>query len=371
MGKTPLNMTPLKERLIRQIAATGPMTVADYMAACLTDPKDGYYTQGRPFGAEGDFITAPDVSQMFGELIGVWCLKAWIDRGAPTPFNLVELGPGRGTLMADLVRSAAIRPDFLAAASLHMVEMSPRLRGEQKKALSGGPLQPVWHDTLADVPEGPMFLVANEFFDALPIHQYQRTGEGWQERLVGLGEDGNLGFGLGPGKVPPDHLPAALSVAAPGSIFEVGLQSIQIADEIGARLSEFGGAALIIDYGHAASATGDTLQAMARHAYDDIFASPGKADLTAHVDFEALSRAATKAGAAATQVMEQGEFLLNLGLLERAGRLGAGKSTDSQEQIRDDVERLAAPEQMGKLFKMLGLSGGTSPLFPFENLSAG
>lgn len=371
MGMTPPDMTPLKERLIRQIAATGPMTVADYMTACLADPKDGYYTQGSPFGADGDFITAPDISQMFGELIGVWCLKAWIDSGAPANFNLVELGPGRGTLMADLLRSAAIRPDFLSAASLHMVEMSPKLRKEQAKALAGGPLQPIWCDTLADVPDGPMFLVANEFFDALPIHQYQCTPDGWQERLVGLSEDGGLCFGLGPGKVPPDHLPASLSSAAQGSIFEIGLHSIQVAAEIGARLKKSGGAALIIDYGHAASAAGDTLQAMARHAYDDVFAQPGKADLTAHVDFEALSRAAIKAGANAAPIMEQGDFLLALGLLERAGRLGTDKSPATQEQIRNDVERLAAPDQMGQLFKVLGLVGGRDPLFPFESHSAG
>ncbi|ADZ69624.1 class I SAM-dependent methyltransferase [Polymorphum gilvum] len=363
-----MSATPLCDRLIRRIALYGPITVADYMAACLGDPDHGYYTTAaEPFGRAGDFITAPEVSQMFGELIGAWTVAAWQAMGAPASVRLVELGPGRGTLMADLLRTAALRPDFLAAATLHLVETSPRLGAVQAKTLAGAALAPIWHDRLDDVPDGPLLLVANEFFDALPIHQYVRTPTGWRERCVGLSEEGSLAFGIGVARLPDTAIPGTARAAPDGAILETAPMAAGIARRIGARLKAQGGAALIVDYGHMHTAPGDTLQALRRHAHDDVLASPGVADLTAHVDFESLAQAARDGGAHSFGPLEQGDFLLRLGLLERAGALGAGKSPDVQERIRADVERLAAPERMGSLFKVLALTDGRFVPVPFDS----
>ncbi|NBN76908.1 class I SAM-dependent methyltransferase [Microvirga tunisiensis] len=359
----------LKARLEDRIRLTGPMSVADYMTACLADPQDGYYTTSpEPFGRDGDFITAPEVSQMFGELIGGWVLATWIAMGTPDPVHLVELGPGRGTLMADLLRTARLRPAFLAAVRVHLVEVSPRLRARQADTLApliaplsgtltgSGMAAVTWHDRLAEVPAGPTILIANEFFDALPIRQYQKTPAGWRERVVGLDATGALTFGVGGAALAEDVVPTGARDAAPGAILEVSPASLAVAQELAGRLVSDGGAALLIDYGHLRSAPGDTLQALSRHAFADPLAEPGKADLTAHVDFEALARAATHAGAEALAPLTQGEFLLRLGLLERAGQLGAGKDAATQERLRGEVERLAAPDQMGELFKVLALA---------------
>ncbi len=356
----------LKEKLAARIRAHGPITVADYMAACLTDPDAGYYITRDPFGTKGDFTTAPEVSQMFGELIGAFCLQAFLDLSAPKTFQLVELGPGRGTLMADLLRTASLRPEFVDAASLSLVETSPTLRKTQAKTLEKAPLEPSFRDRFADVPDGPLILVANEFFDALPIHQYIRTADGWRERMIGLSETGELCFGIGTGRLDDTELPPDAQNAPEGTILETQPAANAIAQEIGTRLARQGGAALIIDYGYLKTATGDTLQALYKHDYDDVLAHPGDADLTAHVNFETLARAAQEGGATPLSPLEQGEFLLRLGLLERAGALGSGKSHKVQETIRDAVERLAAPDQMGALFKVLALSGDGRALAPFD-----
>lgn len=356
----------LKDKLTAGIRAHGPVTVADYMAACLADPDAGYYITRDPFGKKGDFTTAPEVSQMFGELIGAFCLQAYLDLGAPDSFQLVELGPGRGTLMADLLRMASLRPEFVEAASLSLVETSPTLRKIQAKTLEKAPLAPAFLDRLADVPDGPLILVANEFFDALPIHQYVRTADGWRERMIGLSETGELCFGVGTARLDDTDLPPAAQTAPHGTILETQPAANAIAQEIGTRLARHGGAALIIDYGYLKTATGDTLQALYKHTHDDVLAHPGEADLTAHVNFEALARAARDGGAIPLPPLEQGEFLLRLGLLERAGALGAGKRHTVQETLRDAVERLAAPDQMGTLFKVLALSGDGRPLAPFD-----
>ncbi len=290
--------SPLKEKLIRQIAAEGPMTVAAYMSACLTDPQHGYYTTAaEPFGAKGDFITAPEVSQMFGELIGAFVLSAWEAMGAPQTVRLVETGPGRGTLMSDLLRMAKLRPAFLRAASLHLVEISPRLKARQAEALADAPLAPQWHASLREVPEGPQILIANEFFDALPIHQYVKTPDGWRERMVGLNEAGDLAFGTGPGRLPLAAVPQTAADALLGAILETSPLSAAITQEAAARIAAHGGTALFIDYGYLRSAPGDTLQALRRHAYQNVLAEPGLADLTAHVDFEVLAAAARRGGA--------------------------------------------------------------------------
>lgn len=357
----------LLDRIRARIAQSGPMTVAEYMTWCLADPTDGYYMHADPFGAHGDFITAPEVSQMFGELIGAWCLACWRQIGAPERFHLVELGPGRGTLMADLLRMAAVRPAFLEAASLHLVETSPELRKRQAETLTGAPLDPDWHDAIETIPEGPAIIVANEFFDALPVHQYLRTDAGWRERAVGVNDAGALAFGLGPGRLPDAEIPAECRNAEIGAVLETRPAATAIMAALASRVVAEGGAILTIDYGHAASAPGDTLQAMRGHEYTEPLADPGKADLTAHVDFAALGRAATSSGAACHPVLTQGNFLLRLGLIERAGRLGANQDEIIQNEIRAAVERLAAPDQMGDLFKVMAVTRKGVTLEPFDS----
>ncbi|WP_395172630.1 class I SAM-dependent methyltransferase [Roseibium alexandrii] len=362
-------MTALKEKLRQQIAAEGPITVATYVARCLGDPEYGYYTTREPFGRKGDFITAPEVSQMFGELIGAVCLKAYETLGAPSIFQLVELGPGRGTLMADFLRVASHRPEFLEAATLNLVEISPRLRQVQTQTLRNTQLPPNFRNTFQDVPDGPLIVIANEFFDALPIHQFVKTPNGWNERMVGLDASGRLEFGVGPAQLPTDAIPPAAMKAPEGSILETQPAANAVAGEIATRIVEHGGFALFIDYGYAQTAQGDTLQAVYRHAYDDVLAHPGEADLTAHVNFEALATAARRAGAVPLPLLSQGTFLLQSGLLERAGALGAGKTPADQDTIRDAVERLAAPDQMGDLFKVLAIASEGQVFAPFEPAS--
>ena len=360
-------MTQLKDRIRARIAAEGPLSVAEYMAICLGDPEAGYYTTHEPFGSSGDFITAPEISQMFGELIGAACMAAYQAMGAPSRFSLVELGPGRGTLMADLLRIASLRPQFISAAQLCLIETSSRLRDVQKATLAKAPLEPVFFDRIQDLPEAPIIFVANEFFDALPIHQFVRTGDGWRERMIGLDTEGTLTIGAGTPRLPDENIPAGFADSAEGTVLETQPAANAIAEEIGARLARDGGAALIIDYGYLKTAPGDTLQALYRHAFDDPLARPGEADLTAHVNFEALAAAAARSGATALPPLTQGEFLLRSGLLERAGALGAGKAHKEQEAIRDAVERLAAPEQMGNLFKVLALTSDGRSFPPFDS----
>ena len=351
-------MTPLGDKLIRQIEAFGPITVADYMAACLGDPEHGYYMTREPFGAAGDFITAPEISQMFGELIGLWAVECWQRMGSPDRFALVEIGPGRGTLMADALRAARIAPGFMEAAGITLVETSQRLRAIQRATLAKHDV--AWLDRVDDLPETPAIVIANEFFDALPLRQFQRTGDGWAERMVGV-ENGTLAFGLRPGAVID-----GLAVEAPaGAIVEVAAISASIMASLATHLQRFGGAMLAIDYGHAESGHGDTLQAMRQHGFDDPLAHPGEADLTVHVDFAALAATARAQGARASRVWTQGDFLLALGLLERAGRLGAGKDLATQDAIRAAVERLAGPDAMGTLFKVLCVTGGDLVVPPF------
>ena len=284
-------MTPLTRILGTRIKLGGPITIAEYMAEALGHPEHGYYRRRDPLGAAGDFTTAPEIGQAFGELLGLWCADCWEQMGRPRPVRLVELGPGRGTLMADALRAATVMPGFRQAIDLHLVETSPTLRARQRQAL--GDAAPAWHDRFETVPAGPMLLIANEFFDALPVHQFQATAAGWRERLVAL-EAGGDGFRPALASAPS---PAAALIAPnldpaglpPGSVVEVAPAGIALAGAIGARLTADGGATVIIDYGHAASAAGDTLQAVRGHRRHPVLAEPGAADLTAHVDFAALA----------------------------------------------------------------------------------
>ncbi|MBB3933131.1 NADH dehydrogenase [ubiquinone] 1 alpha subcomplex assembly factor 7 [Kaistia hirudinis] len=349
--------TPLALRLAARIARDGPLTIADYMDACLGDPQHGYYMTRDPFGTAGDFVTAPEVSQMFGELIGLWAVNAWQQMGAPSPFILAELGPGRGTLMADALRAARLVPAFETAARIVLVETSPRLTLLQRERLAGHEV--VWLRAVDAIPAGPAIILANEFFDALPVHQFVRAGGGWSERCVAL-EGGALAFQLRP--APDFEGPADV---ADGETVEIAAISGAIMSELAARIARDGGAILAIDYGHEGAGHGDTLQALRAHAFDPPLAHPGEADLTVHVDFARLAEAARAAGAVPARLMTQGAFLLALGLVERAGRLGAGKPAPVQDEIRSAVERLAAPGAMGDLFKVLCVTAPDLHLPPF------
>lgn len=360
-------MASLAERLAARIRQAGPLTVADYMAVCLGDPVDGYYRRADPFGRGGDFVTAPEISQIFGELIGAWCVAVWERSGAPARFVLAELGPGRGTLMADALRAARLRPAFLAAAEMHLVETSPVLRRAQEAALSGSGMTPVWHDDVSGLPAGPLIAIANEFFDTLPIHQHVRVDRGWAERMVGIDEGGRLVFALGPAiAVRPAGMDAVLAAAAaPGAVFERNPAAEAIVARLAGRVASEGGAVLAIDYGHGESGLGDTLQAVRAHAYADPLADPGSADLTAHVDFASLRRAAEEAGAAVAPLLAQGEFLRRLGLDERAAALARGKPAPLVAEIMAGAERLSGAQTMGTLFKVLAIGprGLTLPAF--------
>ncbi|KZD11469.1 class I SAM-dependent methyltransferase [Oceanibaculum pacificum] len=339
--------------LARRIAAAGPITVADYMAEALGHPQHGYYRSRDPLGAAGDFTTAPEISQMFGELIGLWAAIAWQQMGSPGAVRLIELGPGRGTLMADFLRAARLVPGFSEAIRLHLVETSRPLRARQAEALKASGVTPHWHDTLDETPDGPMLLVANEFFDALPIRQLQRLEGGWHERLVD-GDAAGFRFVVSPGPSTAAALlhPRVRETAPVGSIAELCPAGIGIAAAIGRRLAERGGAALIVDYGTPLSAPGDSFQALQAHRFHDPLAEPGSADLTAHVDFEALAIAARQAGATGHGPVTQASFLRALGIEARADRLRKAGVGDIDASLR----RLLDADEMGNLFKVLALT---------------
>jgi SAM-dependent MidA family methyltransferase len=344
----------LAARLKAEIAAGGPISVAEFMTRCLHDPRDGYYATRPAIGAAGDFITAPLVSQMFGELIGLWLVEAWRRLGAPSRLILVEAGPGDATLMSDLVRAARLRPAFLAACEPWLVEISAPLRRRQAERLAQLPIAPRWIPALAEAPDdAPLLLVANEFLDCLPARQFQRTAEGWAERRVGLADDGALAFGLGP--------PARgdLPEAPVGAVIERSAAQEAFGAELGGRIAAQGGAALLIDYGPAKPGGGDTLQALVGHRKVDPLAEPGRADLTVHADFPAVLAAARGAGAEAA-LMTQGEFLRRVGIETRAAAL-AEAQPDRSAQIRRQLDRLAAPGQMGELFKAAAVWRGPAP----------
>ena len=351
-------MGGLADHLRRRIAADGPLTVAEFMAEALGHPRHGYYMRRDPLGVAGDFITAPEISQVFGELIGLWCAVVWQEMGAPDPVVVVELGPGRGTLMADMLRAAATAPGFLGAARLHMVETSLVLRARQKEALAAALLgsAPAWHDTFDSVPEGPMLLIANEFFDALPVRQFQRTDEGWRERRVGADEDGGFSFVLGL-LAPLDPLAMKRLADAPGSgVIEVCSAGLVLAGAIGERVARHGGGALIIDYGPVDGAAGETLQAVKGHAYHPVLETPGEADLTAHVDFAGLAAAAAEVGARAHGPVSQGAFLDSLGIGARADALLVGATAQQTSDIRSARRRLVDENEMGSLFKAIAVA---------------
>jgi SAM-dependent MidA family methyltransferase len=331
-----------------RIAAEGPVSVADFMAIALGDPEHGYYRTRDPLGAAGDFTTAPEISQMFGELVGLWLGQAWLDQGSPAPFVLAELGPGRGTLMADALRALDAVPGFLPGMDLRLVETSPVLRAAQAARL--GRFAPRWIERVDDLPDGPLFAVANEFFDALPIRQHRRADPGWQERLVGI-DGAALAFGFGPLHMDP-RLDARFPLLPDGALVEVCEPGEAAARALGGRIAAGGGAALVIDYG-AWDGTGDTLQAVRAHAPCPPLLDPGLADLTAHVRFGALAEAARPA--AARGPVPLGIFLERLGITVRAERLATGADHAQRAAIALQHRRLTHPAEMGNLFRVLAL----------------
>jgi SAM-dependent MidA family methyltransferase len=357
--------TALDAEIRARIARDGPMRVADFMALCLYDPEHGYYTNRLPFGVRGDFVTAPEISQMFGEMVAVWAVETWLAMGMPDPVALIECGPGRGTMIADILRATRLQEPFRKTLSVHLVETSPALQKLQRETLSVvnappqyGPntVAPLhWHAAIDDAPAIPSIILANEFFDALPVHQAERRPDGWHERVVTVDAGDTLTFAVAPGPLSGTELPPSTAAAPVGAIFE--WRPRDAATAIARRVAA-GGVALIIDYGHVKSATGDTFQAVRSHRYVSPLASPGLADLTAHVDFEALGRVAQEAGVRVHGPVAQGAWLKRMGIEVRAAMLQANASEKKSIDIAEDLLRLTGtgPGQMGALFKAIAFS---------------
>ena len=349
---------PLEAEIRRRIESVGSLSVAQYMALCLTHPEHGYYVSRAPIGSGGDFITAPEISQMFGELLGLWAAATWCTMESPENVRLVELGPGLGTMMLDVLRAAKLVPAFRTAIVLHMVEVSPALERVQREALIATDVPVSWHPSLEDVPDGPLVILANEFVDALPIHQAVMCADGWHERVVKLREDGRLHFSIHGDPMPlfEEFLPAPLRTAKVGQIFE--WRSDNLALEIGRRVVKSGGVALILDYGHVKPAIGDTLQAVRGHDYADPLEAPGLADVTAHVDFHALAQGAEAMGARVHGPVTQATFLRRLGIRQRAAVLKASVPAEDAVAIDAALERLTNEGRigMGRLIKAIAFS---------------
>jgi SAM-dependent MidA family methyltransferase len=341
----------LKARIAGLIAAQGPISVAQYMTLALHDPQEGYYAAGDPFGKSGDFVTAPDVSQMFGELVGLWLAQAWEEQGRPSRPVLMELGPGRGTMMADMLRALKAAPDLLAEAEIILVEASPHLAQVQRDTLKDCGARITWRSQF-EAPAGrPLFLVANEFFDALPLRQYVKTSRGWCERMV-TAQEKDLVFALAPMPAPRAIIPEDRAGAPEGGVYEAQPAAIALVEAIAAHVQAQGGAALLIDYGYDRIGFGETLQAVRDHQPAEPLAAPGKADISAHVDFPALAAAARRSGAGVHGPLAQGQFLANLGIARRAQTLAA-RNPGEAPALAAALHRLTAPEGMGSLFKAM------------------
>jgi len=358
--------SPLAAKLAERIAATGPISVHNYMEACLYDPGHGYYRKRDPIGQGGDFITAPEISQVFGELIGLWAGEAWRQMGEPSVVQLIELGPGRGLLMADALRALRVLPRFLESATVHLVETSEPLRESQRAALASAPVPVSWHEDIGQAPDGPAIVIANEFFDCLPVRQFvfDAAARRWRERMVTF-EDGAFKFAPGAAVEAADHFRDAETIDD-GAILELCPGAGGVIESFAARAPS---AALIIDYGYVRPSLGDTIQAVRRHRFANLFDAPGESDLTAHVDFFRLQQAAEEAGLSAFGPMPMGEWLLRLGLEARAAQLVAHASEEETAELRSRLMRLVDPAQMGVLFKVLALTNGISaPPPPFSQM---
>jgi len=349
--------SPLQSEIRKLIKSSGPMPVWRYMELCLTHPEHGYYVSRDPLGREGDFTTAPEVSQMFGELLGLWTASVWKAIGSPPALRLVELGPGRGTMMADALRALRVLPPLYQSLSVHLVEINPVLREKQRATLEGVH-NIAWHDSIDEVPEGPAVILANEYFDVLPIHQVVKREGGWHERVVDLDANGRLVFDAGAAPIPRFEvlLPPLVRAAPIGAVFEWRPDGEIM--KIAMRVRDQDGAALIIDYGHLRSDAGDTFQAIARHSFADPLKNSGQADVTAHVDFQALARAAEDVGARVHGPVTQGEFLKRLGIETRAVTLMGKTTPEVSADISSALKRLtdSGRDGMGSMFKVLAIT---------------
>jgi NADH dehydrogenase [ubiquinone] 1 alpha subcomplex assembly factor 7 len=360
--------TPLEAEIRRRISLAGPMPVRQYMDLCLTHPVHGYYTTHDPLGRDGDFITAPEVSQVFGELLGLWAASTWHQMGQPENVRLVELGPGRGTMMLDALRAMQVVPAFRAAVVVHLIEINPELQKRQQQAMATLDVPVMWHQSFDEVPDGPAIVLANELFDAFPVNQAIKQFNGWYERVVEIDPDGKLAFGIANDLIPlfDQLVPANMRDAPIGAIFEWRADNLPLS--LSRRLVHQGGAAVVIDYGHTESATGDTLQAVSGHTFVNPLESPGDVDLTAHVDFQAFALTAESMGASVSGPIGQAEFLRNLGIEKRAASLMALAAPDKAAEIDSAIKRLLGEgrTEMGSLFKVIGLGHpelGTLPAF--------
>jgi NADH dehydrogenase [ubiquinone] 1 alpha subcomplex assembly factor 7 len=353
----------LATRIASLIAAQGPISIAQFMAMAALDPQDGYYTTRDPLGARGDFVTAPEISQMFGELLGLWCVQAWFDQGRPPHIRLVELGPGTGALMEDALRAAKLAPEFREAAEIVLVDANPALVARQKVRLAKAGISVSWQAQFDErLCDRPLFLIANEFFDVLPIRQFVRTARGWCENMVTLGADQGLTLALSPDPSPL-NVPAERGAATNGAVYETSPASTALVEEIGRAIAACGGAAVIVDYGYSGTGFGDTLQAVGKHRFKDVLTQPGDIDLSAHVDFDALARAAERGEAVTYGPVTQGEFLTGLGILTRMMNLQR-QNPAGREEIAVAVDRLINPDQMGTLFKALAILPHGAPKPP-------
>ena len=349
-------MTELGRRIAATIAAQGPISIVEFMAMALHDRRGGYYATRDPIGS--DFVTAPEVSQMFGELIGLWLAQCWHDQNKPANPSLVELGPGRGTLLRDALRALKLMPEFRRALDVILVEASPVLRKVQEEMLADCRVSHSWREDFdAERVDRPLFLIANEFFDALPIRQFVKSERGWCERMVTLDADGALAFALSPTPLPAALLPASRDGAPAGGVYEQSSSGEALLEQIAHAIARKGGAALIIDYGYDEAGFGETLQAVGGHAFADVLAEPGASDLSAHVDFAALAQAARRGGAAVFGPLGQGQFLTSIGIVERAEAL----SRNHLQVMTAQLDRLVDPDQMGTLFKAMAIVPKNAP----------
>lgn len=351
----------LFESFRRRIKLEGAISVADYMADVLIAPTHGYYMSNEPFGISGDFITSPEISQMFGELIGFWCADTWYNMGGPTEIHLVEMGPGRGTLMSDLMRAAAMAPGFQQAVKIHLIEISPKLREKQKETLSEYDVS--WYDDLTDLPPGPCIFIANEFFDALPIRQFEHTPKGWCERLITLNEDetGLIFILSPPSQAIETIIPEELVDSYEGAVVELSPIAANVSAQISSHITQYGGAALFVDYGWATPTAKPSLQAVRSHKKHPVLQEPGTADLSAFVDFPTLQKSAEANGVSVHGTVNQGDFLRNLGIEQRAEMLRRNADEKQAIDITAAEHRLTDPNQMGDLFKVMALTKPDQP----------
>lgn len=365
-----MKSTLLSARLKERIARRGPISVADYMETCLGDKHAGYYSARQPIGADADFITAPEVSQIFGELIGLWAVAVWQSMGMPRPVVVAELGPGRGTLIADALRAWRSVPAFANSVTVALIETSPILREVQRTTLHGVEIPIRWHDRLEAAAPGPLIMIANEFLDALPVRQLVWREHAWHERCVRIAATGDLAFADGPPVENEGLWRFADALDVPdGSVLEVrpGVPALMVA--LGGRAKTDPLAVLFVDYGHEETSWGDTLQAVSRHRYADPLSAPGDIDLTAHVDFAALRDSARANGLVPYGPMPQGTFLLRLGLEARRDQLCANATEAQRQDIAVGVTRLVDPTAMGALFKAMAVtSQGLAPPPPFGEI---